>query len=324
MVRTNPGRNRFGKMSTAVLAAAFLLAGAASSGELPVEVRRVDREQRVDILIGGIPFTSYHYGESFQDKPVFYPVLTPSQKMVNRGFPLRKDIPGESQDHPHQQSVFFAYGNVNGIDYWNPMEGRRIAHRAILDSAGGDTGLLDLLLEWVDPQGVVVLQERKRVTFGAERDVRWMDHEIWLTSLDRPVIFGDSKEGMFALRVATSLQESGGEGRYLNAFGMETSEQVWGKRAPWVALRGAVEEEPVTLAIFDHPSTENHPSYWHARRYGLFAVNPFGRKDFVRGAQPLNKHLAPHSSFHFRYRLLLYQGLVAKERLDQDYARYVQ
>ena len=36
----------------------------------------------------------------------------------------------------------------------------------------------------------------------------------------------------------------------------------------------------MTVAIFAHPSGLNHPPYWHARDYGLFAVNPFGRKGY--------------------------------------------
>ena len=41
-----------------------------------------------------------------------------------------------------------------------------------------------------------------------------------------------------------------------------------------------VDGKPVAILIFDHPSSYNHPPRWHARGYGLFAVNPFGLKDF--------------------------------------------
>jgi hypothetical protein len=243
--------------------------------------------------------------------------------MVNRGYPMREDIPGESHDHPHHQSVFFTYGNVNGVDYWNPSPKRRIAHKGIVGSAAGSVGHLDLVLEWIDPEGISVLQENRHVTFGGTTDMRWMDHDVTLTALNRPITFGDSKEGMFAIRVALSLQEEGGAAYYMNAYGQKTSTEVWGKRAPWVALVGQIGKEDITISIFDHPSTENHPSYWHAREYGLFAVNPFGRRDFVAGASPLNKSLQPNQSFHFRYRLIIYEGKQPKNRMDQDYWEYV-
>ena len=56
--------------------------------------------------------------------------------------------------------------------------------------------------------------------------------DITLTALNRPITFGDSKEGMFAIRVASPLQEEGGTAYYLNAYGQKNSSEVWGKRAP--------------------------------------------------------------------------------------------
>ncbi|MFQ5738389.1 MAG: PmoA family protein [Acidobacteriota bacterium] len=302
----------------------FFCGGSLLSQSQPVQVRHLREEKRVEVSTGGKLFTIYRYGPEFPDKPIFYPILTLTGRPVNRGFPMRDDVPSESRDHPHQKSLFFGYGNVNGVDYWSNQGGGRILHKAVLEASSGALGRLQILLEWVDPDHRAVLQEVKRVTFGATSHIRWMDHDITLTALTEPVFFNDSKEGLFAIRVAPSLKEEGGGGRYLNAFGWETAAKVWGKRAPWVALGGEIEAEEVTLALFDHPSTENYPSYWHARAYGLFAANPFGRKDFVRGTKPLNKKLAPGESFHFRYRLLIYQGRVSKERLDLDYWSYIQ
>lgn len=40
--------------------------------------------------------------------------------------------------------------------------------------------------------------------------------------------------------------------------------------------------EIVGVAIFDHPSNPRHPTWWHVRDYGPFAVNPFGIHDFEK------------------------------------------
>ena len=32
-------------------------------------------------------------------------------------------------------------------------------------------------------------------------------------------------------------------------------------------------DDPVTLAMLDHPKNVGFPTYWHARGYGLFAAN---------------------------------------------------
>ena len=51
-----------------------------------------------------------------------------------------------------------------------------------------------------------------------------------------------------------------------------------------------------------------YPAYWHARGYGLFSVNPLGRKIFSRGAEELNFSLKPKESVTFRYRIVIHSG----------------
>lgn len=295
--------------------------GAGSVFAQHVGLEHLPDQEEVRIQVDGRLFTVYRHGEGFSSKPVFYPVLTSDERMVNRGFPMEA-IPGEPTDHPHQKSLFFAYGDVNGVDFWNEQEGSAIAHREIARMEGGREGLLEVLLDWVMPDGEVVLDETRIVRFGAGEKVRWIDQESVLTARGREVVLGDSKEGLFAIRVAASLQEAGGSGRYEDAFGRETESEVWGRRSPWMALRGEVEGSPVTLAIFEHPSSAQHPGRWHARGYGLFSANPLGRKEFDADAEPLNHRLEPGESLRFRYRLVVYEGSTDRERLNRDYKAF--
>ena len=285
-----------------------------------VELITNETEYRIDVKIGGRDFTSYRFGPEFKMKPVFYPVNSPDGIRVVREIPFHNEELQKSQDHPHHQSVYFGYGSVDGLDFWSHHNGERIIHRSISETVpNGFTFLAD----WIDRTGRTLVHELRRMRFGGTEDCYWMDHEIKLTAFeDRS--FADTKEGLFAIRVAEALREDRGSGRYLNAYGWETAERIWGRRAPWVALFGEVEGQPVTIAIFDHPSTENHPSYWHARAYGLFSVNPFGRKDFMKGSEPINSVLKANQTFHFRYRLLVYRGRVDKERLERDYRQFAQ
>lgn len=298
-------------------------AGFSASEASEVEVRSVPQRQTVEVRIGGRLFTAFRYGPEFTQKPVFYPILSPDGDMVNRELSFIRENP-ETTDHPHHQSLFFGYGNVNGLDFWSSAHGERIVCEGVLRTSGGRTGELDFAADWRDPQGQSVLREIRRVRFGATEDSRWMDHEITLLALDQSLTFNDTKEGMLGLRLADALREQGGSGHYQDAFGREGSARIWGKRAPWVALRGELAGRPVTVVIFEHPDSTRHPSYWHARDYGLFAVNPFGRKDFVEGARPLDRRLEPGESLRFRWRILIYRGRVPKERLDEDYSRYIQ
>ena len=301
-----------------LLPAVYVVVHAAQTGAA-VQIRHDAAAKQYAVTIGGKPFTTYRYGPEFPDKPVFYPVMSPNGARVNREFPMVDKVPGESNDHPHHQSVFFTYDEVNGIHFWNPdTSGRRIAPR----EAKVDGQALVALLDWKDKAGGVVLEETKRVTFGGAADVFWMDHDITLTA-KIPVTFGDTKEGAFGIRLNDTLKEAGGSGHYINADGLEGG-AVWGKTSAWVAIRGAVKDasgdHDVTVAIFAHPAGVNFPPYWHARDYGLFAANPFGRKAYDPAAPERTMTLATGESLRVRFRLSVYSGKVEKTRLERDFA----
>ena len=279
-------------------------------------------KQQFVVTIGGRPFTAWCYGSEFPDKPVFYPVMSPNGARVNREFPMVKGVAGESTDHPHHQSLFFTYDEVNGTNFWNPEQtGRRIQQRDVRAEGAGLVATLD----WKDKEGKLVLTETKRVTFGGGADMFWLDHDSTLKAAV-PVVMGDTKEGAFGLRLNDTLKEVGGTGRYLNAEGLETAANVWGKTSSWVAIRGAVTSadatRDVTVAIYAHPSSLNSPPYWHARDYGLFAVNPFARKGYDPSAPERITRLAGGQELRVRFRLAVYSAQVDKARLDRDFAAF--
>src|SRR5690606_21057076 len=74
-------------------------------------------EKRIDILLDGKLFTSYIYPDDIK-KPALYPLLTADGAPVTRGWPLNPR-PGERVDHPHHVGMWFNYGDVNGLDFWN-------------------------------------------------------------------------------------------------------------------------------------------------------------------------------------------------------------
>lgn len=307
---------------TAVVVAAFIGIVGSAEPRVDVQIRHDAAAKRYAVSIDGKPFTAWCYGDEFLDKPVFYPVLSPNGARVNREYPMVEGVPGESADHPHHQSLFFTYDMVNGTNFWNPERtGRRVEQREAL--VAGDT--LTALLDWKDKDGNVILVETKRVTFGGEPDVFWLDHDSTLTAAV-PVAMGDTKEGAFGLRLNDTLKESAGRGRYLNAQGLETEKGVWGKTSEWVALRGTVTsgegDRDVTVAMYAHPASLNSPPYWHARAYGLFAVNPFGRQGYDPSAPERITRLGPGESVRVRVRLAVYDARVDADRLARDYAAF--
>lgn len=273
-------------------------------------VRLAEWQDVVDVTIAGAPFTSYHFGED-EVRPFFFPLLGPSGVKMTRGFPMRKDVPDESTDHPHHRSLYVAFGEVNGVDVWaeppHPNTGR-IVHRGWESMVDGPAATdLHERLQWVDGSGNALLEERRHVTIYGTTTARLLDLEILLTPSRFAVLFGDTKEGgPLAIRVNSAIEGKRG-GLIQNAEGGRREDETWGKRSPWVDYSGSVDGTEVGVAILDHPTSFRHPTYWHVRDYGLFAANPFGISAFTD--DPTRRGdlvLTPGQTLTFRYRVCLH------------------
>ena len=96
-----------------------------------------------------------------------------------------------------------------------------------------------------------------------------------------------------------------------------------GKPADWVDYSGTINGKPLGVAIFDHPSSFRHPTTWHARAYGLFAANPFGRREFTRDPAQDGSWTVPEGkSIVFRYRVLIHPGDAREAGLADAYKEY--
>jgi hypothetical protein len=288
----------------------------------------------ISVEIKGKPFTQFFIGPE-TNKPYLHPLRSASGKIVTRGYPM-EDVPGESHDHPHHRGLWFAHGDVNGFDFWgNETRGGKFGRIVLAKidnlSGGKDLGLIGATFDWRDPAGRVLLTEARQMTFYGQPKTRIIDFDITLTAHEK-VTFGDTKEGTFALRLASALEEphSGAPaqparaGHIVDSQGREGEKQVWGKRAEWVDYYGVVEGEPLGIAIFDHPSNPRHPTYWHVRSYGLFAANIFGLRDFENDkSKDGSLTLALGETLRLRYRLAIHPGDVRSAhiaRLYQDYS----
>lgn len=300
-----------------------------------IEITHDQAARQVDVTVDGQPFTSYCYwGRLF--KPVIYPMRAADNRIYSRGFPVTM-VPGERVDHPHHLAHWFNYGDVNGIDYWGTSDsvdldsGRfgRIVHRSVDAVSGGEgTGLLEVSMDWQTLEGKKQLSEHDKIYFRAEGDLRIIDRVITLTAAEEKIVFNDTKEGSFGIRLTRSLEEptdrplrfvdergqitevaelnnEGVDGSYLSSGGNVDESGVWGTAAKWCILTGTVDGQPATVGIFGHPDNPTYPTYWHARGYGLFAANPFGWKTFTKGEKELNFTLEPGQSATFRFRIVL-------------------
>lgn len=318
-----------------------------------VKITRDEAAQRVDVSIDGQPFTSYIWSEKLK-VPVLYPLRTAQGTIVTRGFPLEPRA-GERVDHPHHVGLWFNYGNVNGVDFWNnssalPPEqqqkmGRVIHRRIVRTSDGKDRGELAVEMDWLMPDGETVLRESTTFVFHSSAKLRAVDRITTLTAQSKRVVFTDNKEGMLGMRVRRELEQPSNEplvftdsagratsvkvldntgvsGLYRSSDG-KTGDAVWGTRARWTMLSGKVNQESITLVIFDHPKNVGFPTYWHARGYGLFAANPLGQEVFSNGGEKLNFSLEPKQSATFRYRVLILSNSATSDQVEAQYRQFV-
>ena len=289
----------------------------------------------VAITINGQPFSNLYFGASYP-KPFLAPLRTASGLIVTRKYPM-ENVEGESRDHQHHRGLFIGYGEINGLNFWenefkyqsnapknfDPAKNGKITLRKIkLLKPGKGAGVIEAIFDWIGPDGSPILEENRTMTFYASpEDQRVFDVDFILTA-KQTAQFADTKEGFFAIRVADSMTEKNG-GLMVNSEGAETEKNVWGKPANWVDYNGTVEGQKVGIAIFDHPKNYNHPERWHSRAYGLFAVNPFGLKDFEPKTEGKGGYtLRTGDTLRFRYRVIIHPGDMPKKKLDDLYSEY--
>jgi methane monooxygenase PmoA-like len=352
MIRRASRRRSVVAAALAIAAAALMLRTGAPLKAVALEVAVTPDEsaRRVDVSIGGKPFTSYIWPERLK-KPVLYPLRAASGTLVTRGWPF-DPRPGERVDHPHHVGLWFDYGDVNGIDFWNNSDALKadeqakmgvIVHRKLVEARGGAAaGTLVTESEWLGPGSARLLRERAVFTFRGDDKTRVVDRVTTLTALERRVVFNDNKEGLLGMRVARQLEQpsttpevftdasgratsvpvldnTGVTGLYTSSEG-KTGDSVWSTRGAWTMLTGRIGSEALTIAILDHPANPGYPTYWHARGYGLFAANPLGQKIFTEGKQPaLNLTLEPGDSTTFRYRVVILEGTATSDRIEHDF-----
>lgn len=258
-------------------------------------------------------------------KPILWPLMGPNGKEITRSYPIGDAKPSEKQDHIHHRSFWFTHGNVNGISFWHENDnGGQIKHRKFTKVDGGKTAVISSINDWIGPNGKKQCEDERTLTFGSDGKNVWIDFDITIKASDGKVVFGDTKEGSFGVRVAGTMKETAKQGgRIVNSRGQEST-GAWGKPAEWVDYHGPVEGKTVGIAILNHPESFRFPTHWHVRNYGLFAANPFGLHDFYGRKKDIDgSHtLEPGDSFSLHYRVLIHSGDEKEGKVAEAFDAY--
>ena len=322
----------------AVTAAMVFCSGILLRGQEPVKITRTG--DQIAVQIGGTPFTTYYFGPE-SPKPYLSPLRSVQGTIVTRGWPMVTDMPGEDHDHPHQRAMYFAHGDINKIDFWAeknltraqqtvngiyyPSEdlpkGRTVIRRIEEMHGGAHSGVVRATFDLVKPDGEAMGEEVQAYTFSGDKNNRIIDCAFTLRANHGPLKIADTKEGTFAIRVVHALDAP--SGHMVNSNGGVGEKEVWGKKANWVDYYGNVDGEDVGIAIFDNPKNLRHPTTWMSRGYGLFAVNPFGLREFFNNPKLDGSYTIPSGgSLTLRYRVLIHHGDDKQAGVAEAWQRY--
>jgi hypothetical protein len=279
---------------------------AASAGVVQLE----RNDDGVRIQIDGKEFTTYRIGKG-QQKPYFFPVLAADGANIARQ--LEKP-----EDHPHHKGIWCSIDEVNDIAFW--AEKGKIENASIdIVKGEGDPATFRVVNHWLGTDGQPLLRETVTVNVHANR---LLEYALEFAALDKSVRFGDTKEGMFGMRVANSLRGQAG-GKISNAEGLKEEANCWGKESKWVDYVGTVNGKTYGVALFDD-HRNFRKSRFHVRNYGLFTLSPFGQKAYTNGALPEDPlTLEPGKSVHLHYGLYVHDGDAGTAHVAEVYDSFL-
>ena len=309
---------------TSLLATAAGCTTDPSSSEVERKTETVLDDDRVEVRFDGVEYTSFHFADRW-DKPCLHPLSTPAGLALTRVYPFQSP-PGESQDHAWHRGIIWGHGLINGEDFWREL-GRDKTARLVpagppSSRVEGEAALIEAQLDMAAPDGESIgtcrqLYRVERTGAGVE-----VTADIRVLADRGPVTFGDTEDGGFGFRFREEFRQDRGA-LLLNSDGLEGSENIWGKRARWVQYSAQVDGKPASVTMLDHPSNFRHPTYWHARDYGLCAANPFGLRDFLGDPSQDGSHtIEPGGELAFRYRVVITDGVPAPSDVERFFEAF--
>ncbi len=271
---------------------------------------------KIEVSVEGKPFSNFYYGPEWP-QPFLHPLRTASGLMVTRGYPVM-EIEGESRDHKWHHGLWFSHGDINGVDFWRdkgPEPTGRIVPCQEPKAAGNTvSGQFRL----VTPERRVLGTIDEAFRFDAHGPLRIVDVHVTIHADQSAAIrMGDTEEGALGIRLRDEFREDHGA-VLTNSDGLTGSKNIWGKRASWVDYSTGIGREKVGVIMMDHPTNPKHPTYWHARNYGLNAANPFGEHDFLKDKTRDGSTTSPAGkSSSFLYRVVIHPGMLDRAEANR-------
>lgn len=306
------------KVSIAALVLIVISTAVAQAQDSRIHLERKD--DRVSVTVGDELFTEYIF--KGYEKPILYPVIGPYGIRMTRDYPMIQGTPNEKEDHPHHKSIWFGHMEVNGESFWHVGN---TAGTTEQDSIEVDGNTIRTTNRLVGRDGKLIATDSREISFDADGDTRFIDYSVTYHASESDIVFGDNKDGQMGIRMHPRLRITGpvAAGKAINANGVREQE-IWGKRAPWIDYWADIDGHVVGIAVFDHPSNLRHPTWWHAREYGLLSANPFGQHHFEGSDdENLGNYTLPKGeSLTFKHRFVFHKGDYNAAKIGDLYKKW--
>ena len=217
------------------------------------------------------------------------------------------------------------HDGINGVDFWRekaPEETARLKPRSPPETDEA-AGTLRVELDLKTPAGESLGALRQQFTFSASGENAVIDVDVAIKAdRGRALMLSDTEEAFVGFRFDDAFKQENGAS-LTNADGLSGTENIWGKQAAWVDYSTALGGGKFGVAMFDHPGNPRHPSYWHARGYGLCTANAFGIRNFTGDeSKDGQMEIAEGAELRFRYRFVIHPGDAEEAAVKELYAAY--
>ena len=256
-------------------------------------------------------------------KPYIETLKTPSGKNILRASP---------HDHLHHHALMYAL-KVGDTNFWEelvPNAGKQMTNDVqYIAVANSPTGRPTVKSEinWRSNTQSLLLETREisvtdRNTVSERPDAVLLDWQSTLRAPEETVLGGAGSGHYYGLGMRF-VQEMDKGGRFFNSTGTNDGEIVRGDerltRCRWMGYTAKVDGEPVTVAVFDHPSNPVPMT--------VFTMGDGGGA-FAYMSATMNMHrepirLAAGQTFAVKYRVVVWDGEVPPEVVEERYREFV-
>lgn len=237
---------------------------------------------RLEISIGGKPFSKYVYRDDTIPRPYWADLRAPNGERVTRVHPPSDE---KYADHPTMHpGIWMSFGDISGFDFWRNKA--RTRHLRFIQEFVSEPGIGIFQVENVYEsfEGRLVCKETSTYTIRVLELGYLIEWQSVFHATEEDVIFGDQEEMGLGFRVAMPLSVKYGKGEIRNDAGRRNEPGVWGKTARWCDYSAVVGDQRLGITVMPHP--DNFRKSWmHARDYGFLAANPFDRNAMTGGKE---------------------------------------